>query len=396
MRFATRAIHAAQPSDTATGALIAPIYQTATFEQDSPGVNRGFDYARTNNPTRQRLEAVLAQLEGVEHGAVFASGLAAEHAVLQAYLRPHDEVIVPVDVYGGTYRLLNRVFAGLNLRITPVDTTDLAAVAAAVTATTRLVWLETPTNPRLLVSDIRAIAALAHAKGALVVVDNTFATPVFQQPFSLGADLVVHSVTKYLAGHSDLIQGAVLAREAAVFEPVKFLQNAIGAVPAPLDCWLTMRGLKTLELRVQRHAENAGRIAVALTAHPAVSRVYYPGLADHPGHQVAKQQMTGFGGMLSFELKGTADDVTTFVSNRRLFTLGESLGGVRSLICHPARMTHASIPADQRAALGLSDRLIRLSPGIEHADDLIDDLVEGLRIVGQVGLKQEVARVGAE
>ena len=300
-----------------------------------------------------------------------------------------DEVIVPIDVYGGTYRLLNRVFAGFNLRITPVDTTDLAAVAAAVTATTRLVWLETPTNPRLLVSDIRAIAALAHATGALVVVDNTFATPVFQQPFSLGADLVVHSVTKYLAGHSDLIQGAVLARDAAVFEPVKFLQNAIGAVPAPLDCWLTMRGLKTLELRVQRHAENAGRIAVALTAHPAVSRVYYPGLADHPGHQVAKQQMTGFGGMLSFELKGTADDVTTFVSNRRLFTLGESLGGVRSLICHPARMTHASIPADQRAALGLSDRLIRLSPGIEHADDLIDDLVEGLEIAATSSMQLE-------
>ncbi len=394
MHFATRAIHAAQPSDPSTGALIAPIYQTSTFEQERPGVNLGFDYARTNNPTRQRLEAVLAELEGVGHCAVFASGLAAEHAMLQAWLRPGDEVIVPNDVYGGTYRLLNRVFAGYQLRVTPVDTTNLDAVAAAITTATRLVWLESPTNPRLLVSDIRAIAALAHAQGALVVVDNTFATPVFQQPFELGADLVVHSVTKYLAGHSDLIQGAVLARDAAVFEPVKFLQNAIGAVPAPLDCWLTLRGLKTLELRVQRHAENAGRIAAALASHPAVTRVYYPGLPDHPGHQVAKEQMTGFGGMLSFELKGTRDDVTAFVSSRRLFTLGESLGGVRSLICHPARMTHASIPADQRAALGLSDTLIRLSPGIEHADDLIDDLVEGLRLVGRREVGQEAVTVG--
>lgn len=391
MRFATRAIHAAQPSDPATGALIAPIYQTSTFEQESPGVNLGFDYSRTNNPTRQRLEDVLAELEGVAHCAVFASGLAAEHAVLQAYLRPGDEVIVPNDVYGGTYRLLNRVFAGFHLRITPVDTTNLDAVRTAITSATRLVWLESPTNPRLLVSDIQAIAGVSHAHGALVVVDNTFATPVFQQPFALGADLVVHSVTKYLAGHSDLIQGAVLARDAAVFEPVKFLQNAIGAVPAPLDCWLTLRGLKTLELRVQRHADNAGRIAAALAGHEAVARVYYPGLPDHPGHDVARRQMTGFGGMLSFELKGSAADVTAFVSNRRLFTLGESLGGVKSLICHPARMTHASIPAGQRAALGLSDTLVRLSPGIEHADDLIDDLVEGLGQVGQFGLREELA-----
>lgn len=391
MRFATRAIHAAQPSDPATGALIAPIYQTSTFEQESPGVNLGFDYSRTNNPTRQRLEDVLAELEGVAHCAVFASGLAAEHAVLQAYLRPGDEVIVPNDVYGGTYRLLNRVFAGFHLRITPVDTTNLDAVRTAITSATRLVWLESPTNPRLLVSDIQAIAGVSHAHGALVVVDNTFATPVFQQPFALGADLVVHSVTKYLAGHSDLIQGAVLARDAAVFEPVKFLQNAIGAVPAPLDCWLTLRGLKTLELRVQRHADNAGRIAAALAGHEAVARVYYPGLPDHPGHDVARRQMTGFGGMLSFELKGSAADVTAFVSNRRLFTLGESLGGVKSLVCHPARMTHASIPAGQRAALGLSDTLVRLSPGIEHADDLIDDLVEGLGQVGQFGLREELA-----
>ena len=378
MHFATRAIHAHQPSDPSTGALVAPIFQTSTFEQDSPGVNLGFDYSRTNNPTRQRLEEVLADLEGVKHCAVFASGLAAEHAILHAYLRPHDEIVVPIDVYGGTFRLLNRVFAGFNLTITPVDTGDLAAVREAITRRTRLVWLETPTNPRLIVSDIKAIAAIAHQQGALVVVDNTFATPVLQQPFALGADIVVHSVTKYLAGHSDLIQGAALARDAAVFEPIKFLQNAIGAVPAPLDCWLTLRGLKTLELRVQRHVENATRIATALAADPRVTRVYYPGLADHPGHHIAKTQMTGFGGMVSFELDGSPEEVTRFVSNRALFTLGESLGGVKSLICHPARMTHASIPADRRAALGLSDSLIRLSPGIEHADDLIDDLLAGL------------------
>ncbi len=381
MHFATRAIHTAQPSDPSTGALIAPIYQTSTYEQERPGVNLGFDYSRTNNPTRQRLEEVLADLEGVAHCAVFASGLAAEHAVLHAYLRPHDEVVVPLDVYGGTFRLLNRVFAGFDLTITPVDTANLDAVRSAITDRTRLVWLETPTNPRLIVSDIQAIANIAHQNRALVVVDNTFATPVCQQPFSLGADIVVHSVTKYLAGHSDLIQGAALARDAAIFEPIKFLQNAIGAVPAPLDCWLTLRGLKTLELRMQRHAENACRIADALASAPGVTRVYYPGLAQHPGHDVARKQMTGFGGMVSFELEGTIDDVTRFVSGRRFFTLGESLGGVRSLICHPARMTHASIPAERRAALGMSDSLIRLSPGIEHAADLIDDLRAGLHAV---------------
>ena len=381
MHFATRAIHSAQPSDPSTGALIAPIYQTSTYEQESPGVNLGFDYSRTNNPTRQRLEDVLADLEGVAHCAVFASGLAAEHAVLHAYLRPHDEIVVPLDVYGGTFRLLNRVFAGFDLTITPVDTANLDAVRSAITERTRLVWLETPTNPRLIVSDIQAIAGIAHDKRALVVVDNTFATPVCQQPFSLGADIVVHSVTKYLAGHSDLIQGAALARDAAIFEPIKFLQNAICAVPAPLDCWLTLRGLKTLELRVQRHTDNAGRIAEALASTPGVSRVYYPGLPEHPGHDVAKKQMTGCGGMVSFEIDGALEDVTRFVSNRKFFTLGESLGGVKSLICHPARMTHASIPAERRAALGLSDSLIRLSPGIEHAADLIDDLREGLHAV---------------
>ena len=381
MEFATRTSHAVEPSEPETGALIAPIFQTSTYEQQAPGCHNGYDYSRTNNPTRARLEAVLADLEGVAHAAVFASGLAAENAVLQAWLRPGDEIVIPLDVYGGTYRILNRVYQPLGCRITQVDVADPQAVETAITSRTRLVWLESPTNPRLLVYDIAAISRAAHARGALVVVDNTFATPLFQQPFSLGADIVVHSVTKYLAGHSDLIQGAVLAREPAVFEPIKFLQNATGAVPSPFDCWLTLRGLKTLELRVQRHADNAAAIAGALEGHPLVRRVFFPGLPGHPGHAIAKQQMTGFGGMVSFELDGTVEEVVGFVSSRRFFALGESLGGVKSLVCHPARMTHASIPPEARAALGLSDTLVRLSPGCEHHRDLVADLLDGLEAV---------------
>jgi cystathionine gamma-lyase len=378
MEFATKTIHAGQPSEPETGSLIAPIFQTSTYEQEAPGCHRGFDYSRTNNPTRARLERVLAELEGVEHAALFASGLAAENAVLQAYLRPGDEIVIPLDVYGGTYRILNRVFQPLGCVIRQIDIGDEAALRNALSSKTRLVWIESPTNPRLLVYDIAAIAQAAHDHGALLVVDNTFATPLFQQPFQLGADLVVHSVTKYLGGHSDLIQGAVLARDAGVFEPVKFLQNATGAVPSPFDCWLTLRGLKTLELRMQRHAENAEAIAHALKAHPLVRRVYFPGLPDHPGHAIARRQMTGFGGMVSFELDGTIDEVVTFVSSRKFFALGESLGGVKALVCHPARMTHASIPPEERAKLGLSDTLVRLSPGCEHRRDLVADLLEGL------------------
>lgn len=378
MKFATKTIHAGQPSEPETGSLIAPIFQTSTFEQDSPGHDKGFSYSRTNNPTRQRLEAVLAELEGVEHAAVFASGLAAENAVLQAYLRPSDEIVIPLDVYGGTYRILNKVFQPLDVGIQQIDTGDAAALDRAITPRTRLVWIETPTNPRLLIYDIASISKLAHSRGALVVVDNTFATPYFQQPFELGADIVVHSVTKYLGGHSDLIQGAALAKDSSVFEPIKFLQNATGAVPAPFDCWLTLRGLKTLELRMQRHEENAVAVAKALKAHPLVRRVYFPGLPEHPGHEIARRQMTGFGGMVSFELDGTTDDVVSFVSSLRYFTLGESLGGVKALVCHPATMTHASIPPEARTELGLSDTLIRLSPGCENAQDLVVDLVEGL------------------
>jgi cystathionine gamma-lyase len=379
MKFATKTIHAGQPSEPETGALVAPIFQTSTYEQEAPGQDRGFSYSRTNNPTRERLEVVLAELEGVRFAAAFASGLGAENAVLQAYLRPGDEIVIPRDVYGGTYRILNKVFQPIGVAVKQIETENLDLVESAVTDQTRLVWIETPTNPRLQINDIAAIARIAHDHGALLVVDNTFATPYFQQPFELGADIVVHSVTKYLAGHSDVIQGAALAKEASVFEPIKFLQNATGAVPSPFDCWLTMRGIKTLELRMLRHEENAAAIAKALSTNALVRRVYFPGLATHPGHEIAKRQMTGFGGMVSFEMDGTMDEVVSFVSSRKYFTLGESLGGVKSLICHPATMTHASIPAEARAELGLSDTLIRLSPGCENAQDLVEDLTEGLR-----------------
>jgi cystathionine gamma-lyase len=392
MKFATKTIHAAQPSEPETGSLIAPIFQTSTYEQESPGQDKGFNYSRTNNPSRQRLEAVLAELEGVQHAAVFASGLAAENAVFQAYLRPGDEIVLPTDVYGGTYRILNKVFQQMGVVVRQIDFSDTSALDAAITASTKLVWIESPTNPRLLVYDIAAISRLAHSRGSLVVVDNTFATPCFQQPFELGVDIVVHSVTKYLAGHSDLIQGAALAKDSAVFEPIKFLQNATGAVPAPFDCWLTLRGLKTLELRMQRHEENAVAIAKALEHQPLVSRVYFPGLASHPGHDIARKQMTGFGGMVSFELNGSIDEVVAFASSRRFFTLGESLGGVKALLCHPATMTHASIPPEARAELGLSDNLIRLSPGCENAEDLVEDLLEGLSNLERAREDQKEAR----
>jgi len=382
MDFATKTIHAGQPSEPHTGAVVPPIFQTTTYQQEAPGEHKGFDYTRTSNPTRKRLEAVLAELEGGTHAAVFGSGLAAENAVLTAYLKPGTEILISEDVYGGTFRLLHKVFEPTGCVISRVDFSDLAALDRALSSRTKLVWLESPTNPRLLVYDIAAIARVAHAKGALVVVDNTFATPFFQRPFELGADLIIHSVTKYLAGHSDLIQGAVIARDAAIFEPVGFLQNALGGTPSPFDCWLTLRGLRTLELRMLRHAENAIAVADALSKHPRVKHVYFPGLPSHPGHDIARRQMTGFGGMVSFEIDGTPAEASKFVSSLKYFALGESLGGVRALVCLPCKMTHASIPAETRKQLGLSDTLVRLSPGCESPRDLVRDITDGLDRLG--------------
>lgn len=378
MRPDTLAIHFAQDADPATGALVTPIHATSTFVQEAPGRHLGYDYSRTSNPTRATLERVLAALEGVEHCAAFASGLAAENAILQALLAPGDHVLTAPDVYGGTFRLLNAVHGPKGIAWTQADLADERAFEAALRPATKLVWLESPTNPRLLVFDVERVCEIAHRHGALVVVDNTFASPVNQRPFDLGADLAVHSVTKYLAGHSDLIQGAVLARDPAVFAPVKFLQNATGAVPSPFDCWLTLRGLKTLGLRVRRHNENAQRVAEFLAGHPAVAQTWYPGLASHPNHAVAARQMKGFGGVVSFEIAGAGDAARRFASSLRYFKLGESLGGVKSLVCHPASMTHASIPAAERRRLGLSDSLVRLSVGIEDALDLVEDLAEAL------------------
>ena len=378
MRFDTLTVHFAQDPDPTTGSLTTPLVATSTFVQEEPGVHRGFDYARSNHPTRRTLESVLAALEETEHCAVFASGLAAEQAILQAFLRPGDRVLTGRDVYGGTFRLLEKVWRPLGVVTESVDYADPAARASALKTPARIVWIESPTNPRLDVVDLAAIAAEARAAGALVVVDNTFASPVNQRPFRLGADLVVHSATKYLAGHSDLIQGAVMAKDAETFAPIKFLQNATGATPSAFDCWLTLRGLKTLGLRVARHNSNAQAVAEFLVRRPEVFRVRYPGLASDPGHAIAKTQMRGFGGVVSVELVATPEETRAFVSERRYFKLAESLGGVKSLVAYPAAMTHASIPAEERRARGLSDTLVRLSCGVEDPEDLIEDLQEGL------------------
>ena len=355
MKPETIAIHHAQDADPTTGALVTPICQTSTFVQESPGVNKGYDYTRTNNPTREALEKVLAALEHANDCAVFASGIAAENAIFQALLKPGDEILVADDLYGGTYRLLHDIYEPKGYRI--VTDGDYERISDK----TCIVWIESPTNPRLHVYDIAAIAERAHAHDAIVVVDNTFASPINQLPFELGADLVVHSVTKFLSGHSDVVQGAVLARDPELFAPIRTIQNATGAVPSPFDCWLTLRGLKTLPLRIAQHNRNGAAVARFLEGHPAVERVYYP----------------GFGGVVSFEVEGARG----IVGGLRYFKLAESLGGVKSLICHPATMTHAAIPAEQRARLGLSDSLVRLSCGLEHIDDLVEDLGEALAAV---------------
>jgi cystathionine gamma-lyase len=371
--FSTLAVHAGQSPDPATGAIMTPVYLTSTYVQDWPERHKGFDYARTIHPTRLALEKNLAALEGARFGLCFSSGMAATSTVIES-LSYGDHVICGNDLYGGTYRVFTKVFTRFGVEFTFLDAGDLKAVEAAFTPQTKLVWIESPSNPLLKISDIRALAKLAHAKGAKLVIDNTFASPALQRPLALGADVVVHSTTKYLGGHSDVVGGAILTDDEALHKEYKFLQNAVGAVPGPLDCFLVLRGTKTLPLRMQRHCENAAIVAKHLLAHPEVSRVHYPGLPTHAGHELAKSQMSGFGGMISFELKGDLERAKRMISSCEVFSLAESLGGVESLIGHPASMTHGSIPREQRLEAGLVDGLIRLSVGIEDVEDLTADL----------------------
>jgi cystathionine gamma-lyase len=374
--FSTRAIHAGQEADPATGATVVPIYATSTYTQQAPGQHKGYEYSRTGNPTRSALETCLAALEEGERGLAFASGLAATTAVL-SLLKPGDEVSALADLYGGTFRLFERVFKPWGLVTRYTDDASPAGFRSIITRNTRLVWIETPTNPLLQVVDIAAIAELAHQAGAVLAVDNTFASPYLQQPLRLGADLVVHSTTKYLGGHSDVVGGAVIGR-ADLLGPIAFYQNAAGAVPGPFDSWLVLRGLKTLAVRMERHCANARHLADWLNRQPQIQRVYYPGLASHPGHELARKQMKDFGGMISVSLKGGKEAALRLLTRTRLFSLAESLGGVESLIGHPATMTHASIPADIRHARGIDDGLVRLSVGIEDVEDLQEDLRQAL------------------
>jgi cystathionine gamma-lyase len=375
-RFETLAIHAGQHPDPVTGAVMTPVYLTSTYVQSAPGEHKGYEYSRTHNLTRHALQDCLAALEGARHGLAFASGLAATDALLHL-LDTGDHVVYSDDVYGGTFRLFDKVFRRHGLSFTPVDACDPGNVERAMTPRTRMVWLESPTNPMLKIADLSAIAAIARARGATSVVDNTFATPFFQRPLELGIDVVCHSTTKYLNGHSDVVGGAVLTSDAALYGKIQFLQNAVGGVPSPMDSFLVMRGLKTLHVRMERHQENAFRLARFLEAHPQVERTTYPGLPSHPQHALARRQMSGFGGMLTFVIRGGLPAARAFLSSLRVFALAESLGGVESLIEHPAIMTHASVPPETRAALGIADGFIRVSVGIESADDLIEDLERG-------------------
>src|SRR3990170_1304366 len=373
-RFETRAIHAGQAPDPSTGAVVPPIHQASTFAQSAPAEHKGYEYARTANPTRTALETCLASLEEGSHGLAFASGMAA--ITTCAYLlSPGDAVLLPDDVYGGAYRLFVRVLARYGITSAFVDMTDPGRLEAALDPRTRMVLIETPTNPHLKILDIRVLADLAHTRDALVVVDNTFASPYFQQPLQLGADIVVHSTTKYLGGHSDVVGGGVVTNSREVAETLRFHQNSAGAVPGPFDCWLVLRGARTLAVRMSAHARNASLVAEFLRSHRGVSRVYYPGLPDHPGHEVARRQMSGFGGMVSFALTGGAAAARTVASSVEVFTLAESLGGVESLLDHPASMTHASLGG---SPLQVDPGLLRLSVGLDHPQDLIDDLAQAL------------------
>ncbi len=372
--FETRSIHVGQEPDSATGAVIVPIYQTSTYAQSDVGAHKGYDYSRTANPTRTALEVCLASLEEGKHGLAFASGMGAI-TTLMFLLKKGDHVVVCDDVYGGTFRLFRRVLEDFGLEFTFVDMTNLDATARAARATTRMLWIETPTNPLMKVVDIAAIASIAKKANAWTVVDNTFASPYLQKPLTLGADIVMHSTTKYIGGHSDVIGGAVITSNPEIFERLKFLENAAGAVPGPFDCWLILRGVKTLALRMERHSDNAQGIAQMLEQHPAVERVFYPGLQSHPQYEIARRQMCASGGMISFLARGGADAARKIARSTRLFTLGESLGGVESLIEVPAAMTHMSVAG---SPLEVSPALVRLSVGIEHPEDLIKDLMQAL------------------
>jgi cystathionine gamma-lyase len=377
MKFATKVIHAGQEPDPTTGAIMTPIYQTSTYAQAGLGEHKGYEYARTGNPTRSALEVCIAALEDGRYGLAFASGMAAENAVL-SLLNAGDHIVSCDDTYGGTYRIFERVMRRYNVEASYVPAGDIEAYERAIRPNTRMVWLESPTNPLLRLVDIEAVAKIAHRRGLLVVVDNTFASPYFQQPLKLGADIVVHSTTKYLNGHSDVIGGALVTSKEEVYESIKFYQNAAGGVPGPFDAWLTLRGIKTLAVRMRQHESNALAVANFLREHPRVEKVYYPGLPGHPDYALARRQMSGFGGMVSFQFKGSFDDVKRLVRRFRVFTLAESLGGIESLVCHPASMTHGSIPKDIRESRGLTDTLLRLSVGIEDIDDLLDDLKQVL------------------
>ncbi len=375
--FSTRAIHAGQEFDPTTGAVVPPIYFTSTFVQDGVGGFRGgYEYARGGNPTRDSLQELLASLEGGTHAFAFASGLAGEDALLRAVLKPGDHVVMGNDVYGGSHRLVSRIFVPWGVSLSTVDMSDLDAVRRAMRPdATHMLWVETPSNPLMKITDIAALAQIGHAAGALVVVDNTFASPYLQRPLELGADVVVHSTTKYLGGHSDVLGGAVVVNNEELAERIGFVQFAAGAVPGPMDSWLTIRGIKTLAVRVERHSSNAMAIAEALVGHPRLDAVYYPGLPDHPGHELAARQMRAFGGMISFAVKGGATPAKKLAESMTLFQLAESLGGVESLVCYPAEMTHASVKG---TALEVPDNIVRLSVGIEDVADLLDDVLGAL------------------
>lgn len=378
MQAETKILHAI-PTDPLTGAVSVPIYQTSTFAQDAPGVNKGFDYARSNNPTRKALEDLVASLENGKSGFAFASGLAAIDAVIKL-LSAGDEVLAVDDIYGGTYRIFSQIYSRFGIKVNYIDTTDVTNIIDNITPETKFIWLETPTNPTLKISDIEEIAKVAHNNGALLVVDNTFASPALQTPLDLGADIIIHSATKYLAGHSDVIAGVVVVKDEELAAKVKFIQNASGGILGPFDSWLTIRGIETLTLRVQKQSETAQKVAEFLTTLDGIEKVFYPGLSSHPNHEIAKKQQALFGGVISFTLKeDSIEAAERFVTQTKYFKLAESLGGVKSLLCHPAQMTHKSIPAEVRRASGINDSLIRLSIGLEHADDLIEDLKETLQ-----------------